>query len=125
MKLTDQVTIFPNQSIGGRHGTVVDTGIDLHWPGPGRVYLHPREVAEAVRAAHRLPEVADVLAHEGWVPGDKHAGIVAELAENAQTAEALAAELRGKLDAALATISLVPAAEPAKPKPAAKKKETA
>lgn len=107
MHLTDQVTLYPHASISGRNGTVVDTAIDLHWPGPGRVYLHPREVAEAVRVAHVLPEVSDVLEAVGWVPGDRHTAEVAALTEQAETAAENAAGLEEKLQAALATIALV------------------
>lgn len=127
MKLTDQVTLYPNASVSGRNGTVVDTGIDVHWPGPGRVYLHPREVAEAVRVAHVLPEVADVLDVVGWIPKSVHDDVVNGADALITDLRAHVAEIEGQLAAALKTIQLVPAEQPApepkaaEAKPAAKK----
>lgn len=121
MTLTDQVKNYPNATITGRNGTVVDTNVDVHWAaGPARVYLHPREVAEAVRVAHVCEEVADVLKAEGWIHGDEHTKIVDELTAAKTDAEQKAGELEEKLKGLLSTISIVSdqGGKPAEPAPA-------
>lgn len=129
MRFVEPARTWPHASITGRTGPLLDTGWDIHWPGPGRVYLHGHDLAEIVYRAHQHEEVAAVLKDAGWVAPDDHQARVAELEQQAADAERRAQESAGKLEQALATIQLVnqaaadnPAADTPKPAARARKK---
>lgn len=83
----DENLIYPEASVTGETGILFDTGWDINWPGPGRLYLGPRDLADIVGHALDVPNVLEVLATRGWTRPSETDGRVADLER--QLADAL------------------------------------
>lgn len=108
----------PGTSITGDFtDTLLDTGWDVHWDGPGHVYLSDRDLVDVVVPALERDVVKEALASNGWIAPDATA---AEVAKLEQQLAATQSELQALKDvkAALETLDV-------KPKPAAKKSHAA
>lgn len=64
--------MYPEASPSGDQGDLLDTGWDVLWPGPARVYLSEADLRDIVVTAEVLaaPLVFEALTMNGWVPAD-------------------------------------------------------
>lgn len=110
MRFTDRPVMHPRVSVTGKNGSLLDSQWDVHFPGPGRLYFHERDVAELVANSHETDAVRAVLAAAGWLSPDEAAeteaahaaaveGLEAELAAATRKAEVLEEALGFKPEA--------------------------
>lgn len=100
--------IWPEQSVSGFSGSdLLDTGWDVHWPGPGRVYLDDRDIQDIVSASIERPLVVEVLVGRGWTPPGETAAATAGLEAELDAAVAELAAARAECDGLLLALQRV------------------
>ena len=96
---------YPHTSASGYSGgDLLDTGWDLHWAGPGRVYLDDRDIADILTAALGRDLVTEVLTGNGWTPPDTTPARVAELEQALELANGLLEAAHTENDGLLAVL---------------------
>lgn len=73
VKTADGGLQFPGTSVTGDAAVeLLDTGWDVHFDGPGHIYLSDRDLVDIVVPALEREAVTDALKTNGWTaPGDK------------------------------------------------------
>lgn len=115
---------FPQASPSGETGELLDTGWEIHWPGPGHVYIGERDAVDILVAfLHEgKPLVAEALEVNGWTSPGATAAKVAGLEEKLAAAATVqdVAVKADELKAALDVLAAAPINPPAKSAKSAK-----
>ena len=89
--------MYPQASPSGHEGELFDTGWDVHYPGPARIFLSETDIRDILSEDDVLerPLIVELLEARGWLSPDEYKATVAEtlaaLEEaRAETAEAIA-----------------------------------
>jgi hypothetical protein len=104
--------MYPEASASGDQGDLLDTGWEVLWPGPARVYLSESDLRDIVVAEGVLsrPLVADALAANGWTAPGETAEEIARLEELLGQVTAQRAQAVEESDGLLASLArLAPA----------------
>lgn len=71
---------YPQASPSGDEGELFDTGWDVHYPGPARIYLSETDIRDVLSSDDVLerPLVMELLEARGWVSPGRFAEVVAD-----------------------------------------------